>query len=67
MAIRRGYSYVTVVVPTKLKKWVTRKARRNHMSRSRLLTYILERECTTDEGNRAHEAELQRTRTSGGT
>jgi hypothetical protein len=41
MAIRRGYSYITAVVPTKLKKWVTRKARQESVSRSRLLTRIL--------------------------
>lgn len=41
MAIRRGYSYITAVVPTKLKVWVTRKARKESVSRSRLLTRIL--------------------------
>lgn len=41
MAIRRGYSYITAVVPTRLKVWVTRKARRDQVSRSRLLTRIL--------------------------
>lgn len=62
MAIRRGYSYVTVVVPTRLKTWVTRKARRDQISRSRLLTRILERECGIDADDIAREA-LQRTRT----
>jgi hypothetical protein len=42
MAIRRGYSYMTAVVPTRLKAWITRKARRDQVSRSRLLSRILE-------------------------
>lgn len=65
MAIRRGYSYITAVVPTKLKVWVTRKARKEAVSRSRLLTRILERESVNDADNEAREA-MQRTRTSGG-
>ena len=60
MAIRRGYSYMTVVVPTRVKSWVTRKARQesvgvgNMMSRSRLVARIL------DEARRADEAPPQR-------
>lgn len=42
MAIRRGYSYLTITVPSRLKTWITRKARRDQVSRSRLLSRILE-------------------------
>jgi ribonuclease PH len=55
MAIRRGYSYMTVVVPTRVKTWVTRKARQesrgagNLMSRSRLVERILEQAREADE------------------
>ncbi len=41
MAIRRGYSHLTALVPTRSKVWITRKARKEMVSRSRLLTRIL--------------------------
>lgn len=42
MAIRRGFSHLTAVVPTRSKEWLTRKARKERVSRSRKLSDILE-------------------------
>lgn len=47
MAIGRGQTYMTVVVPTHVKRWVTRKARQEsrdvgeRVSRSRVVSRIL--------------------------
>ncbi len=50
MAIRRGYSHLTALVPTKCKVWITRKARKEMVSRSRLLGRILKEAQEADEG-----------------
>jgi hypothetical protein len=48
MAIRRGQAYLTVTVPSRVKKLVTRTARERRVSRSRLVSDLLEAALESD-------------------